>query len=298
MGRPSPLWASSVVLFALTLLTTPACGEDKLVSINLIASPNVYDALTERGASSHEILQLAEHLADRQAAENGLLAREHEAAEMEMLVMEERRAHAAYMRRTFPSVLELERLYARAQHHALRARTRSRFSRSTGRAGYKESRNDFVQANILTLMNTAYFGTVHIGTPPQKLHVQFDSGSSNLWVVSSLVDCFKKFSSLTKSSGLFMAGNATGCPKLLKYSHANSSTYKPVGRPFHLYYGSGGISGTFSRDNVGIGNILLKDVLFAEANRLSFEFRHSSYDGILGLGRQAVSSGGVSFTIV
>lgn len=65
-------------------------------------------------------------------------------------------------------------------------------------------------------MNSQYYGSITIGTPPQRFTVVFDSGSSNLWVPS------KKC--------------VAGCSTKSKYDHTKSSTYKPNGTDFELNY--------------------------------------------------------------
>eukprot|EP00117_Sycon_ciliatum_P031053 scpid62668/ scgid24363/ Cathepsin E-A len=153
------------------------------------------------------------------------------------------------------------------------------------------SKQKLIEEHMLTVVNDAYFGAIYVGTPPQKFFVQFDSGSSNLWVVSSRVDCHKKATHLKKSKGLFMAGNATGCPNLRRYDHSLSSTYASQQRSFSLTYGSGLVRGVFGHDSVTIGGATMKNVLFAEATLLSLEFRNGEYDGIMGLGRSSIAVG-------
>ena len=44
--------------------------------------------------------------------------------------------------------------------------------------------------NIDDFQNAQFYGEVHVGTPPQKINVIFDTGSSNLWVSKSIVIVF------------------------------------------------------------------------------------------------------------
>ena len=76
------------------------------------------------------------------------------------------------------------------------------------------------------------------------------------------------------------------------YDHSKSSTYKANGTEFKIQYGSGPVSGFYSRDNVQIGDYTLNNYLFAEVNNtagLGFGYRIGKFDGILGLGWDTIS---------
>ena len=86
--------------------------------------------------------------------------------------------------------------------------------------------------------NAQYFGTVEIGTPPQSFQVIFDTGSSNLWVPK--VGC--------THCGLPFISHKS------KYDDSKSSTYVADGADFNIQYGSGSVSGFFSRDDVTLAD--------------------------------------------
>ncbi|CAK0841191.1 unnamed protein product [Prorocentrum cordatum] len=127
---------------------------------------------------------------------------------------------------------------------------------------------------IQDYQNAEYYGDITVGTPGQTESVIFDTGSSNLWVPQT-----KPWFSSHKV-----------------YSHDKSSTYKKNGTVFKIQYGSGPVSGYYSSDTVSIGNLQLKDYTFAEVtdtSGLGLAYRLGKFDGILGLGWDSISVGGV-----
>jgi len=119
-------------------------------------------------------------------------------------------------------------------------------------------------------MNAQYYATAGVGTPTQEFSMIFDTGSANLWVPNK-----KPF--LTKHA---------------LYDHSKSSTYKPNGTAFAIQYGSGPVSGYYSRDTFSVDKMSVPDYLFAEVNTtkgLGIAYYLAKFDGILGLGWGGIS---------
>ncbi|KAI0268278.1 aspartic peptidase domain-containing protein [Gloeopeniophorella convolvens] len=124
---------------------------------------------------------------------------------------------------------------------------------------------------LTNFMNAQYYTEISLGTPAQNFKVILDTGSSNLWVPST--QC-----------------TSIACFLHTKYDSKSSSTHKANGTSFSIQYGSGSMEGFISRDHLTIGDLTIKDQLFAEATKepgLAFAF--GKFDGILGLGYDTIS---------
>lgn len=120
-----------------------------------------------------------------------------------------------------------------------------------------------------------YYGPLSVGTPAQDVRVIYDTGSSNLWV--------------SDIKPGFLSGHKY-------YAHAKSTTYTANGTTFNIQYGSGPVSGFYSRDDVHVGEYELKDYLFAEVNNtkgLGPSYGIGHFDGICGMGWDDISVDGV-----
>jgi len=115
-----------------------------------------------------------------------------------------------------------------------------------------------------------YVGNISIGTPPQYFQVVFDTGSSNLWIVSA------------KCKDM-------ACRNKMAYNSSQSTTYIPNGEPIAIEYGTGSMVGFLDSDTVSVAGINVKNQIFGEATSLAPFFQDQPIDGILGLAYPAIA---------
>lgn len=155
-----------------------------------------------------------------------------------------------------------------------------RLLRGEGGMGVSEKKQE--SEIIKDYANAQYYGIVKIGSPPQEFQVIYDTGSSNLWVPEvGCVHCGYKFIHGGKN----------------KYDPKASDSFVEDGAEFSIQYGSGAVSGIFAQDTVILAeDIDVEDQKFAiihDAAGMGIAYTFSYFDGILGLGFDSISVGGV-----
>ncbi|EDV57353.1 cyprosin [Drosophila erecta] len=119
---------------------------------------------------------------------------------------------------------------------------------------------------LINSYDTNFFGLVSVGDQP--FTVQFDSGSSDLWVPSSNCEfCIKK------------CGNKF-------FQKSKSKSFRSSGVPFSITYGSGSVKGIVATDNVGFGDL---KILQQGIGLVNISDSCSVFDGIAGLAFQQLS---------
>ncbi|KAG5333349.1 ASPP protease, partial [Acromyrmex heyeri] len=116
--------------------------------------------------------------------------------------------------------------------------------------------------------NDAYYGTITIGTPPQKFNVLIDITFPDLWIPSKI--CRSNFCSLHN-----------------KYDHTKSSTHISRYEDFSFVYDNKRIwlTGFLSTDVINIAGTNVPDQTFGEIHVIGMiRFYNVIFDGILGMG--------------
>ncbi|KAI9247534.1 aspartic peptidase domain-containing protein [Sporodiniella umbellata] len=122
---------------------------------------------------------------------------------------------------------------------------------------------------------SGYFGEISIGTPPQLFKVVFDTGSADLWVVSS------------------QCRNAVCRTQQNTFRSEISSTFEDDEQNTQIDYGTGSVYGQLSRETVRIGNsraLAIEGQSFVNILSLSRDFVGAPFQGIFGLGLPRIAS--------
>ncbi|OBZ67135.1 Aspartic protease [Grifola frondosa] len=113
-------------------------------------------------------------------------------------------------------------------------------------------------------------GTISIGTPAQSFVIDFDTGSSDLWVPSS---------------------SCSSCKGHKTYSPSSSSTSEKQEGTFSISYGDGStVSGSVYTDTVTVAGIKATGQYLSGVTKESSSFTSDPADGLLGLAFPAISN--------
>lgn len=152
------------------------------------------------------------------------------------------------------------------------------FSKSFKTLMKRSSAGSLGQVPATDIQNDAeYLCPVAIGTPAQTLMLDFDTGSSDLWVWST---------DLPKATvSKYHAAHTI-------FDSSKSSTYKPMsGSTWQIQYGdSSSASGSVGTDTVSIGGVVIKSQTIELAKNLSAQFEQGAGDGLLGLAWPAINT--------
>ncbi|KAG8986917.1 Type I transmembrane sorting receptor [Tulasnella sp. 427] len=108
-----------------------------------------------------------------------------------------------------------------------------------------------------------YYGPLSVGTPTQNTTVDFDTGSSDLWLPLS---------------------TCSRCPGP-KFRSSSSSTYRVSGTAFSIQYGDGSSAkGKVATDTVTVGGLTVAKQGFGAVTKETGNFLKGSNAGLLGLG--------------
>jgi len=122
-----------------------------------------------------------------------------------------------------------------------------------------------------------WFGSISVGTPAKQFLVDFDTGSSDLFLPGPSCD--------------------SSCSNHTIYDPSASSTSADIGQTFQLAYGDGStVSGEQYTDVVSIAGLSASNQTLGAANTYSSEFESPGYpaDGLMGLAFPSISVYGSS----
>ncbi|TFK81991.1 acid protease [Polyporus arcularius HHB13444] len=115
-------------------------------------------------------------------------------------------------------------------------------------------------------MDVLYKGPVELGTPPQRLYLQVDTGSADLWVPCKCRNCINE-----------------------GFNAQASSSYKGTRTKCSLEYATGSASGVVARDVVSVGGASVKNQTFCAVHEVSDDFNDEDMNGIMGLAFGTIS---------
>ncbi|KAF2850183.1 acid protease [Plenodomus tracheiphilus IPT5] len=127
--------------------------------------------------------------------------------------------------------------------------------------------------------DSMYLCEVDIGTPAQKLYLDFDTGSSDLWVWST---------ELPEST----LSGAKAQNQQVAFDPSKSSTFKKLdGATWKISYGdSSSASGDVGTDVISLGGLQIKDQAVELAKELSQQFATGNGSGLLGLAFDTINT--------
>ncbi|KAF9355279.1 Type I transmembrane sorting receptor [Mortierella sp. AD094] len=119
--------------------------------------------------------------------------------------------------------------------------------------------------------DSEYYGAIQVGTPGQTIHLNFDTGSSDIWFPSTIC-------------------KAAACAKHTRFDYAASSTFQKDGRPWVIMYGdNSGAAGVLGSDIVNVGGISVRQTVGLSTDETA-QFESSPEDGLFGLGFSSIES--------
>lgn len=118
--------------------------------------------------------------------------------------------------------------------------------------------NDGTVSLALDNMFTYYNVSIEVGTPPQKMNVLVDTGSSDLWVI----DKNNKYCASSQSQ-LSSSSNYIDCSQSGVFDHSASSTFHKNNSDFFIKYGDGTVAeGDWATDTLAISGVTIKNMSF------------------------------------
>ncbi|KAF9112590.1 hypothetical protein BGX27_003128 [Mortierella sp. AM989] len=126
----------------------------------------------------------------------------------------------------------------------------------------------YVESLTVVARDIQYYAEVEIGSNNQTFKLDFDTGSSDLWVPDS-----------------------TCKTRTVTFNRATSKSYKPAKGRFGIRYGDGSqVRGIMGQDRVNVAGLVIENQVFGLATVESASFSEDIVDGILGLAYNSICS--------
>lgn len=122
---------------------------------------------------------------------------------------------------------------------------------------------------VTNYYNLQYYIDISVGTPGQVLTAVIDTGSSWLWIPSTVCECHESEH---------------------RYNESESASYENSNIYTSIYYGVGSVSGNISKETVSVSGLQATGQYFILASKDS-SLDELSSDGLLGLAFSLLSSG-------
>ncbi|EKM60380.1 uncharacterized protein PHACADRAFT_203593 [Phanerochaete carnosa HHB-10118-sp] len=213
--------------------------------------------------------------------ERSTLARADGTFDHERTILHNIKTHKRALRRSFRALVANLYDAPRSRYH--RNLRSSLISTASGKAeeikGFRtispsSQRRDVGVESLIDENDNEWLGEISIGTPGQLFLIDFDTGSSDLWVPGS---------SCTSST----------CDNKSKYDASRSSTSSQKSGTFEIHYGDGStVSGPVYTDTVAVAGLTATNQYFSPVTTLSSSFEDDPTEGILGLAYPSLSNPG------
>ncbi|KAH9006684.1 acid protease [Lactarius hengduanensis] len=118
--------------------------------------------------------------------------------------------------------------------------------------------------------DVSYSAQVNVGTPAQSFNLALDTGSSDLWLATTVC-----------------ASCPSGTPE---FDPSKSTSLQTGTDPISLKYGSGSAAGTIARDTITMGPFTVNQQIFVAVTDITSGLIEGALAGIMGLAFQGIAS--------
>lgn len=141
--------------------------------------------------------------------------------------------------------------------------------------------------DYFSTFDVLYYGNMDFGTPPQKLSVDIDTGSSDLWIPVNCRGCANSQFTPDDSSTYDNSGKRVSVA-YVRLSIVTSLLLVEIRNFFRQ--GAGRVFGTLAQETVSVGELKVDGQNFIAANVVSDQFASEPNSGLLGLAFGTIAS--------